>query len=361
MLYFSDDTLPGQRHLLLLAGILWLATACSVKPLTDRSMDAGNTATDWRIQIDNDALATGGRDRNYTGGFQFSQSGEGVAERALSLDGWLGRIDDLVDLDVPSAATLSHSMQAGILIFTPEEVSTTEPIYNDHPYSNLIFLSNSRQWLSVESRSVTRSSLMIGVLGTNAAKALQQGLHSMIDVEEANGWENQISDGGEPTFRYSLSRSSILTSRHTTGFFSYDVSTTLEGNIGYMTGVNAGVAMRFGKINPMGRYSLPEPSDHFTFSYAPLTTEGKPSEFFMMAGANVRLRAYNVLLQGQFRESEVAISGSELNPLIGEAWLGAGAASNGWLASYVLRARTKEFDTQQGNHVWGTLTVSKSL
>ena len=355
-------TFPGQRRFLLLAGILWLATACSVKPLNNRGIGDNTAATGRRIQIDNDALATGGRDRNYTGGFLFSQSGDRTAERALSVDGWLGRINDLVDLDVSSGAILSHSMQAGILVFTPEEVSATEPIFDDHPYSNLIFLSNSRQWLSVEKKSVTRSSLMIGVLGTNAAKALQQGLHTVIDVEEANGWENQISDGGEPTFRYSLSRSSILTSRHTTGFFSYDVSTTLEGNIGYMTGVNAGVAMRFGKINPLGRFSLPEPSDHFTFSYAPLTAKGESSEFFVMAGANVRLRAYNVLLQGQFRESEVTFAGSELNPLIGEAWLGAGAAfSNGWLASFILRARTKEFDTQQGNHVWGTLTVSKSL
>ena len=32
-----------------------------------------------------------------------------------------------------------------------------------------------------------------------------------------------------------------------------------------------------------------------------------------------------------------------------------------WLASFVLRARTKEFDAQRGNHVWGSLTVSKLL
>jgi len=305
-------------------------------------------------------MATGGRDRNYTGGILFSQSGERVVDRFFSLDGFLGKVDSLFGVKINSGASLSHSMQTGLLVFTPEEVSATEPIFDDHPYSNLIFLSNSRQWLSVEHASVIRSSLMIGLLGTNTARVFQQGLHNVIDVEEANGWRNQISDGGEPTFRYTLSRSSILTSSYDDGFSSFDIATSLEGNIGYMTDINAGISMRFGKINSLGWHSLPESSDHFTTSYAPGRTQGNSPEIFAIARANARLRAYNVLLQGQFRHSEVTFSNSQMNPVIGEVWLGAGAAfSNGWQASFVIRARTKEFDAQQGNHVWGGLTLSK--
>ncbi len=320
-------------------------------------------ASDWRLQIDNDAMASGGRDRNYTGGITFSQSGRRVVERAYSLDGWLGKIDGRLGIGT-SSENVGHAMQIGLLVFTPEHVSIREPIFDDHPYSNLVFLANSHQWIAKDKNSVTRSMLLVGLFGTNTAKAIQSVLHDLIDVEEANGWDNQISDGGEPTFRYSVSRTSFLRTNYKSDFASYDISTTLEGNVGYTTDVNAGISLRFGRIHSLGWLSLPEPSDHFTATYAPLISrEGATleTELFFLAGANLRLRAYNVLLQGQFRDSKVTYSYSQLNALIGEAWIGAGAAlSNGWQASFIIRGRTKEFDARQSaNHVWGGLTVSK--
>ena len=162
--------------------------------------------------------------------------------------------------------------------------------------------------------------LLLGLFGTDTARMIQTGLHTLIDVEEANGWHNQISDGGEPTFRYSLSTSRFVKSNYQKTYTSYDVSTTLEGNVGYTTDINAGISARLGKIRSMGWQSLPEPSDHFTAAYAPLKPRvGKrDTEVFLLAGINLRLRAYNALLQGQFRQSEVTYSFSELNPLVGE-------------------------------------------
>ena len=69
------------------------------------------------------------------------------------------------------------------MVFTPEEVSERTPIFDDHPYSNLLFMASSRQWLSADAQSVTRSALLVGLLGTNAAKVVQQGLHDLIDVD----------------------------------------------------------------------------------------------------------------------------------------------------------------------------------
>ena len=320
-------------------------------------------AGNWRLQIDNDAMASGGRDRNYTGGITFSQSGRRVVERAFSLDGLLGKIDGRLGIGT-SSKKVGHAMQIGLLAFTPEHVSVREPVFDDQPYSNLVFLANSHQWIANDKNSVTRSMLLVGLFGTNTAKAVQSGLHDLIDVEEANGWDNQISDGGEPTFRYSVSRTSFLKTNYKSDFASYDISTTLEGNVGYTTDVNAGISLRFGRIHSLGWLSLPEPSDHFTAAYAPLISpEGAAleTEYFFLAGVNLRLRAYNVLLQGQFRDSKVTYSYSQLNALIGEAWIGAGASlSNGWHASFVIRGRTEEFDAgQSANHVWGGLTVSK--
>ena len=341
---------------------------CSCLPISPCFADKEQEpyASDWQLRIDNDALASGGRDRNYTGGITFSQSGRRAAERAISLDGWLGSLDRLFNVGSETDAIAGHqrhSMQVGSLVYTPERVSIEEPIYDDHPYSNLVFLANSRQWLSADKTGVSRSMLLLGLFGTSTAKAVQSGLHTLIDVEEANGWDNQISDGGEPTFRYSVSTTRFLTTNYKQGFTGYDISTTIEGNIGYTTDINAGISLRFGKVRSLGWYSLPEPSDHFTAAYAPLIAyQGKRDmELFFLAGVNLRLRAYNVLLQGQFRHSEVTYSFSELNHLIGEAWVGAAAAfSNGWQTSFVIRGRTREFEANQSTrHVWGGLTLTK--
>ena len=329
------------------------------------SADTEAYASDWQLRIDNDSMTSLVRDRNYTGGITFSQSGLRAAERFYSLDGWLGKLDSLFNIDTNTGKNLRHSMQVGLLVFTPENLSTKEPIFDDHPYSNLIFLANSRQILSGDESNVTRSMLLLGLLGTNTAKVIQSGLHKIIDVEKANGWDNQISDGGEPTFRYSLSRTRFLKTNYKIDTTNYDLSTTLEGNIGFTTDVNAGISLRVGKVHSLGWLSLPEPSDSFTAAYAPLVTRKNhlETELFFLAGVNLRLRAYNVLLQGQFRESNVTYSYSELNPLIGEIWLGAAAAfSNGWQTSFIVRARTKEFDARQAtSHIWGGLTISRSF
>jgi hypothetical protein len=348
---------------------LIIVLCCLAIPQVQGEQISEPYASDWQLRIDNDALAYGGGDRNYSGGITFAQSGRRASERWISLDGLLGKIDNLFTLSAENqsdeASETGHSMQFGLLVYTPESVSTSEPIFDDHPYSNLIFMANSRQRISADQAKVTRSSLLVGLLGANTAKTLQSSLHSILDVEESNGWNNQISDGGELTFRYSLSQSRVLKTNYTDKFSSYDISATAEANIGYTTDINAGISLRVGQIHALGWLSLPESSDHFATVHAPLVS-GKGNqrmELFFLAGANVRLRAYNVLLQGQFRDSNVTYQYSDLNPLIIEAWVGAGIAfRNGWQVSYIVRARTKEFEAKQSeSHAWGGLTLTRVL
>ena len=181
----------------LLVSVLLVLCCSSLVPRCFADGKVEHYASDWRLRIDNDAMASGGRDRNYTGGLTFSQSGRRAVDRAYSLDGWLGAIDSRLGIGA-SSENVGHAMQVGLLVFTPEHVSVREPIFDDHPYSNLVFLANSRQWVANDKNSVTRTMLLVGLLGTNTAKAIQSGLHELIDVEEANGWDNQISDGGVP-------------------------------------------------------------------------------------------------------------------------------------------------------------------
>ena len=86
------------------------------------------------------------------------------------------------------------------------------------------------------------------------------------------------------------------------------------------------------------------------------------SEFFLWGGLNVVYRVYNALLEGQFRDSEVTYTRSELNNLLGELSVGVTRElDSGLRISFTMRARTPELDDAEGEApLWGGLIVSRS-
>ena len=84
----------------------------------------------------------------------------------------------------------------------------------------------------------------------------------------------------------------------------------------------------------------------------------------MWAGAKLRLRAYNAFLQGQFRDSAHTLSASDLNHVIGEAWLGiTNRLVQRHSAAYVMRYQTAEIrdGPARRNPVWAEVTISHSF
>lgn len=74
--------------------------------------------------------------------------------------------------------------------------------------------------------------------------------------------------------------------------------------------------------------------------------------------------AYNAFLQGQFRSSEVEVSSSEVERIIGEAWLGVTwQISSEFRLSYVARYQTREIKSGPGNRdlLWAGFLVSRDL
>jgi hypothetical protein len=45
-------------------------------------------------------------------------------------------------------------------------------------------------------------------------------------------------------------------------------------------------------------------------------------EIYVFLGARIKARAYNAVLQGQFRDSDVRYTSDEVEPLLAEAWIG---------------------------------------
>lgn len=74
-----------------------------------------------------------------------------------------------------------------------------------------------------------------------------------------------------------------------------------------------------------------------------------------------RYQFYNAFLQGQFRDSDVVFTYSDLEPLIGEAWVGVTKTfKSGLEVSFSLRSSTREvkgFDDH--TPVWGSVILRR--
>jgi hypothetical protein len=351
-----------MRRWLLATGIgVLLAAGSAVVSARDHEepYDSG-----WAFYVDNDMLAPTSTDRDYTGGFSLTLSGRRAQEASLSLDGWRAGLDRLLTIDRLYADRVfsRHSLETGVTVFTPANLTDPAQQVGDRPYASLVYIANTGVEVLPERETAYLSTLTLGVIGAPFVGELQQSLHRAVGADEPVGWENQISDGGEPTFRYAFARVN-RSWRGKLGDTRGEVTTTWRGSVGYLTELSFGVATRFGEIRtPWWSYN-PQIADYAEKSVPVVASEGGGEERYWWGGFNIHARAYNVFLQGQFRDSPVTFSHDELRPIVLEAWIGyTWAFADGWRFSYVLRGHSSEIRDGPGDRglVWGGLIVSRA-
>ncbi len=348
----------GRRHLVIL---LQLALAGSVAgfasagPPGEEPSDGG-----WRVELDNDALGVSNRDRNFTAGAAITWSGSRTRDNWLSLDAPLGWINSALGVPGGGVWARRHSIELGVALFTPDDLAASEPVTDDHPYACLPFLGSSRRDIGPAAGVAYHSTLLIGVLGTDLCEHAQREAHDLVGDPRPRGWDNQISEGGELTARYSLTRMQPLAVRHSAGGHGAQLVWNLEGSAGFTTGVGAGLSGRWGWLASPWWSHTPAQAEYVSLSSPGSGQRRRGRELFLWGGTMLRLRAYNALLQGQFRDSRVSLDRDELRPVVGEAWLGATAAVTARLRlSLVLRARSPELRVgDQTAPMWGSIIVS---
>lgn len=312
-----------------------------------------------RVQVDNDLFAARNSDRDYTGGFGVTVSGLAASDNVLSLDALLSRIDDLLGVSKPGA-TVRHAQQIGLLAFTPTDIGTFRAQQDDRPYASLFLIANGRVQVEPNNRVAWASTLSVGALGLQASQDIQNAVHEVVGSPQANGYDHQISAGGEPTARYTLARHQLVVANPSS---TLDIKTTVQGSIGYLTETSAAVSMRIGRFSSPWWSSAPEQTDYLG---APLPVEISRSapELYVLTGARVKARAYNAFLQGQFRHSDVRYSAAELEPVLVEAWIGVVTQLGGQTqASYLLNYQSSEVrhGPAARDAVWGAVQLVHSF
>jgi hypothetical protein len=314
----------------------------------------------WALAIDNDYLALGGKDQDYTYGFNFTYTGRSAKDGWLSLDAPLGWLDSVLGFEHLSPVGVSkHSREAGLFGFTPSEIEVVQPQYGDRPYAGLVYLANSRERLDIRNRVAWKSTLTVGVLGLDLVGDVQNESHAILGSTPARGWDNQISDGGELTARYTVARQHHVA----TLFDNLEIKSTVQGSVGYLTEASWSLSVRGGDYHTAWSSFNPELVSYGEKSS--YTNSGiSVDEHYFWGGVSVKARAYNAFLQGQFRDSEVTFERSELRPVMLEAWLGYTVAfAEGYRISYVVRGHSSEIKQGPGdrNLLWGGLILARTF
>lgn len=353
---------------------LALGSALPPGALADERTDPGATvaeddgyepwATGWSFSIDNDFLSFGfSSDQGYTGGFALALSGRHAVEYPWSLDpvvGWFDHATGWDGLYRDAAHDTAHAWEIGTAAFTPDDTDTPEPLLDDYPYAGLVFVSNTRDARLRERRVRYLSSFTLGLLGTGVPETIQDAFHELADDDEARGWDNQISDGGEPTAMWKIQRQQTHWLDQSSGGIDYDIKSVVGGSIGYITQASAGVHWRLGSFDTPWWSFNPDYTEYISVD-RPASRPGG-SELFLWGGLQFRRHFYNAFLEGQFRDSAVTFDrGEDLDSTLREAGLGVTwRTRNGYHVTFALRARDRELRVGGDERPsWGSLIIGR--
>ena len=122
--------------------------------------------------------------------------------------------------------------------------------------------------------------------------------------------------------------------------------------------------MRVGRFDTPWWSFAPELTDYIGAPVPVAQHTSAAPEFYLFTGARVKARAYNAFLQGQFRDSAVEFSYSEIEPIVAEVWIGVVTQIfDQTQISYTLNYQTAELREGKGarDALWGAVQLSHNF
>lgn len=294
-------------------------------------------------------------DRDYTMGLAVSaytcpNSGLFLPQQALS--------DVLFETD---GRNKSYITTLGYNAYTPDQLNTSDPIFDDRPYASILYLTNNFILSAEDNNSSVETSLTIGFLGLGIGKTVQTWIHQknrentgLETPYDPLGWHNQIADGGQPTAMLSIANYQRLTPKLLSQNRYVDVVVSGEAQLGYSTNLSAGLMGRFGWF----RQNLPVENviRQGGYQYSSIkenSSYGEKWELYGFAGIRLHAVAYNALLQGQFGENVHTLSASQVKNFIYDYTIGAGLTyKKARLQLYCSTRSSEHYLTTQRSHSW---------
>ncbi len=251
------------------------------------------------------------------------------------------------------------SLSIGQLMFTPDDTVTSELIVDDRPYAGLLY--GSIAFHSKNYRVLDTFELQAGFTGKwSLAQQAQNFVHSIRNIEKANGWGNQISTEPAasliyerkyrvvPHFKFSRrwGADAILHAGGTAG----TIHTYLNGGVEFRAGWNLPADFGNALIRPGGYTNAPVDSKDVRFQDK---TNVYSAHIFIATSARFVLR--DIFLDGNTFSDSHSI---DKKPLVGDFIIGASIVYRKFKVSYAQVLRTPEFRGQRRGHDFGSISIS---
>ena len=309
----------------------------------------------FTVYTENDKYFAG-TDEHYTNGLKLSALStnlrsfhdDSIPAPVRALSRMLGnRIPD----DLPYKLGLSFGQN----IYTPENTTTAAPIPTDRPYAAWLYLGVAFHIYHppVEPAGMARLDVFEITAGTVGPAALgrefQNGFHDLIDVEHANGWDNQIHN--EPGLNLVYERKYRFSTEHARTGWGADFIPHAGFSLGNIfTYANAGFEVRAG-------YRLPADfgSNLIRASGDSNSLRRPPFNIFLFAATDGRAVARDITLDGNsFRDSPSI----DKEPFVADLYAGIGLGTRHWQLTYAQAYRSVEFKGQDDRSVFGSISLS---
>lgn len=305
---------------------------------------------------ENDTFA--GTDRNYTNGFKMTWSTPFGADKTESnLPDWSYYFIDKLPFFNGSETKRAVSVSFGQDIYTPENVYEKDLIVDDRPYAGYLYYSTA-----FHNRTSNRKNsweFQFGIVGPlSFAEETQNLIHDILGSKRSEGWDNQLEN--EVTFEAIYESKWLLYYEEKRAGYGYDLIPHIGIRIGSVsTYINVGAEIRYG-LNLPGNFGncliRAGCAPNSAFNNAPRGNYDNSINgwhiFFAMDG---RVVLHDIFLDGNnFTDSHSV----EREVWVADLMAGVAVDFGNTIMTYSYVFRTKQFEAEENNHMFGSLSLS---
>lgn len=312
----------------------------------------------FSLYVENDSIV--GTDRNYTSGVKLGWSSPDLSRFSDTMASRPFRpvLEILPVINEPSYQK-NLLLALGQNIYTPNDTKATAPIPNDRPYAGWLYAGVGVVWKNAHVRNSVVFDL--GVVGPwSFAKESQRITHDILNTDHPEGWDNQLHNefGFVGTYERTW-RWPHPANRAGLGWELLPHAGVALGNVA--TFANLGGELRAG-------WNLPD--DFGTAAIGPSAVTSTPVDeepgsartgsglgIHLFARADGRVVGHNIFIDGNTFGNSPSVGHKVL-----VADLSVGIALNYWNTQLAVAVvdRTREFDGQEANQVFGTVSLNLS-
>lgn len=302
------------------------------------------------VQLENDFFG-GGTDRHFTHGTRFNCLTKPIPWLTEASDKlpWFDSKKALVKPD--DALQARGSLSFGQNIYTPEDITDLQLIREDRPYAGWLYLGFGLA-ANQGSKRYDKLELDIGVVGPwSFAEEVQKVWHSIFDLREPQGWDNQLEN--EPGINLFYEQARRFTKEDLFYDLGFDIIPHFGGSLGNVfTYAGGGLTIRIGPDldedfgPPRIRPSLPG-GGYFRSQ--------KGLNWYLFAGGEGRAVLHNIFLDGNTFSSSHSV---DKKLWVGDLQGGIAIQVHRVRITYTQIFRSKEYKGQDSKDSFGSLSIS---